>query len=143
MLDPMLGTDVPVEKRAQFLRENCDKVEEKTYNKQFSSQEISDKRLQLETVSINIADLKKQKKDYDDAYKTAMKPLEETHKKTVEELKERMLSVTEPCFMFIDEETKQAGYYNSEGLLVYSRPLMANELQRTVQMEVRRNGTDG
>lgn len=52
MLDQMLGTNVPLDKRPQFLRDNCDKIELKKYNKQFSSQELSDKRLQLEIVSI-------------------------------------------------------------------------------------------
>ena len=143
MLDQMLGTDVPLEKRAQFLRDNCDKVELKKYNKQFSSQELSDKRLQLETVSINISDLKQQKKDYDDAFKTEMKPLDEIHKKTVQELKERTIQVEESCYAFIDEETKMVGYYNNEGLLIYSRPITMEESQKTVHMEVRRTGTHG
>lgn len=143
MLDQMLGTDVPLEKRAQYLRDNCDKVEPKKYNKHFSSQELSDKRLQLEIVSINISDLKQQKKDYDDAYKIEMKPLAEIHEKTIQELKERTIQVEENCYAFIDEETKQIGYYNGEGLLIYSRPLTVDELQRTVHMEVRRTGTHG
>lgn len=143
MLDQMLGTDVPLDKRPQFLRDNCDKVEMKKYNKQFSSQELSDKRLQLETVSINISDLKQQKKDYDDAYKIEMKPMEEIHKKTVQELKDRTVQVEENCYAFIDEESKMIGFYNGEGLLIYSRPLTVDELQKTVHMEVRRTGTHG
>lgn len=143
MLDQMLGTEVPLERRAQYLRDNCDKVELKKYNKQFSSQELSDKRLQLETVSIHISDLNQQKKDYDDAYKTEMKPLSEIHKKTVQELKERTIQVEENCYAFIDEETKMVGFYNSEGLLIYSRPVTMEESQRTVHMEVRRSGTHG
>lgn len=143
MLDQMLGTDVPLEKRAQFLKDNCDKVEMKKYNKQFSSQELSDKRLQLETVSINISDLKQQKKDYDDAYKIEMKPLMDIHDKTVKELKDRTVQVEENCYAFIDEDSKMIGFYNGEGLLIYSRPLTVDELQKTVHMEVRRTGTHG
>lgn len=143
MLERMLGADVPLEKRPLFLRDNCDRIEEKTYHKQFTPQELDQKRVELESVSINIADLKQQKKDYDDAYKIEMKPLEEIHKKTVKELKERTVSVTENCYMFLDEETNMVGYYNAEGLLVYSRPANLNELQRTVHMEARRTGTNG
>lgn len=143
MLDQMVGANVPLDKRPQFLHDNCDKMEMKKYNKQFSSQELSDKRLQLETVSINISDLKQQKKDYDDAYKIEMKPLEEIHKKIVQELKDRTVQVEENCYAFIDEESKMIGYYNGEGLLINSRPLTVDELQKTVHMEVRKTGTHG
>ena len=51
--------------------------------------------------------------------------------------------VREDCFKFIDEETRTAGYYDNEGVLRYTRPIRPDERQGTLQMQIRRTGTEG
>lgn len=142
MLERSLLQDLRPEERKQALADNCDKLEEVTYRKPFTPEEIQRKRVELENVSIEISDLEQQKKDYLDALKMEMKPLTEIHKKTVKELKEKSMKISENCYAYLDEESRMMGYYNSEGLLVSSRPATVQELQKTIQMEIR-TGTNG
>lgn len=142
MLDRVMCTDIPAHKRAEVLSANCDSIEEVTYSKSFSSDELTEKRVELEHVSVKIDDLEEAKKDYLDMIKTEMKPLLEGKKMVIKELKEKAATVKENCYRFLDEETRMVGYYNAEGLLVYSRPATVTELQKTIQMEVR-TGTHG
>lgn len=58
-------------------------------------------------------------------------------------LKEKAEFVREDCFKFIDEETRTAGYYDNEGVLRYTRPIRPDERQGTLQMQIRRTGTEG
>lgn len=135
-------SDIPVHQRAGILADNSDAIEEVSYSKSFSSDELTEKRVELEHVSVRIDDLEEAKKDYLDVLKTEMKPLLESKKTVIKELKEKAATVRENCYRFLDEETRMVGFYNSEGLLVYSRPATVAELQKTIQMEVR-TGTHG
>lgn len=143
MLDRALAQDVPSKNRRQYLNDSCDKTEEVQYNKPFSPDELTEKRVELENVSIDISDLNQQKKDYMDSFKIEMDPLAKTHAKIVKDLKNKTVQVTEVCYAFLDEDSRMVGYYNGDGILVYSRPASATEMQRTVQMEIRRTGTNG
>lgn len=143
MLSQVMFADVSAEERKQLLDANCDSIEEKSYAKAFTSDELTQKRVELENVSINIADLEQEKKDFMDAHKTEMDPLKIVHKNIIKELKEKTVQVTEICFAFIDEETRTVGYYNADGLLIWHRPATSKEIQRTIQMEIRRTGTQG
>lgn len=142
MLERQICQEYPLEKRGLILRDNCEKVEEVVYNKPFTQQDLERRRVDLENVSIAISDLNQQKKEYLDSFKEEMSPLAKSHAKAVSELKAKTVQVTENCFKFLDEESRTVGFYNSEGLLVYSRPAYREELNRSIMMEARRTGTD-
>jgi len=125
-----------------LLHDNCDSIEEKSYAKAFSSDELTQKRVELENVSINMADLEREKKDFMDAHKTKMDPFKVVHKNIIKELKEKTVQVTENCFAFIDEDMRTVGYYNADGLLVWHRPATAKEMRKTRHMEIRKTGTN-
>lgn len=142
MLDRELGKDVPIEGRAQFLEDNCDAVEEVTYSRAFTPEELAVKREMLTDSSIKIADIDEEKKEVMDDFKKRLEPLNTQKNEAIKALREKSQTVTEKCYKFLDEETKMVGFYNKEGSLVNSRPAFPKELQRTIQMELRRNGTD-
>ena len=142
MLERELGKDVALKDRAQFLYDNCDAVEEVTYNKAFTPEELAQKREELTDASIKIADIEEEKKQIVDEYKERLKPLQEVKGEAIRALREKSQTVTEECYKFLDEETKMVGFYNKEGSLVNSRPAFPKELQRTIQMELRKTGTD-
>ena len=48
----------------------------------------------------------------------------------------------EECVKMLYHEEKMAGYYNKQGELVYSRPIMPQEMQKTVFSINRKTGTD-
>ena len=62
MLDRELGKDIALEERAQFLEDNCDAVEDVTYSRAFSPEELAQKREQLTDASIRIADIEEETK---------------------------------------------------------------------------------
>ena len=141
MLDRELGKDIAIEERAQFLEDNCDAVEDVTYSRAFAPEELALKREQLTDSSIKIADIEEQKKKVMDEFKKRLEPLNVVKSDAIKALREKSQTVTEKCYKFLDEETKMVGFYNKEGNLVSSRPAFQKELEKTIQMELRRTGT--
>ena len=141
MLDRELGKDIALEERASFLEDNCDAVEEVTYSRAFEPEELALKREQLTDASIKIADIEEEKKEVMDGFKERLKPLQERKADAIKALRDKSQTVTEKCYKFLDEETKMVGFYNKEGNLVSSRPAFQRELQKTIQMDIRKNGT--
>lgn len=142
MLDKELGKDVAIEQREQFLRDNCDKVEEVSYSKAFSPEELAKQREDLTDASIKLSDIEEEKKAALDGFKERMKPLLQQKAVAIQNLKEKSMLVTEDCFKFLDEETKMVGFYNKMGDLVSSRPAFPNELQTTIFASMRKEGTN-
>ena len=140
-MEQKLGQDLPVEGRAQYLRDNCDAIEEISYTRHFTAEELTDRKEQLSNVDIDIDNLEIEKKDAMSEFKTRLKPLGETRKTLLRQLRAKSETVTGNTFKFIDGETRTVGYYNARGELVYSRPAMAQEMQKTVFMSLR-TGTD-
>ena len=141
MLDRELGKDIAFEQRARFLEDNCDAVEEVTYSRAFEPEELALKREQLTDASIKIADIEEEKKEVMDGFKERLKPLQEQKSEAIKSLRDKSQTVTEKCYKFLDEETKMVGFYNKEGNLVSSRPAFQKELQKTILMDIRKNGT--
>lgn len=144
MLERQIAQNEPLSNRPFVLRDSCDRMEDMTYQKVFSPEQLNQKRSELESVSISISDLNKEKKEWMKNFKAEMDPLAQNHAKIVGELKSKSAEVTETCYCILDEETRMMGFYNGEGILVYSRPAFQEELNRTIQMEIRntRTGTD-
>ena len=141
MLDRELGKDIAIEEREQFLEDNCDAVEDVTYSRVFAPEELAWKREQLTDSSIKIADIEEEKKEVMDGFKERLKPLQEQKADAIKALRDKSQTVTEKCYKFLDEDTKMVGFYNKEGNLVSSRPAFQRELQKTIQMDIRKNGT--
>ena len=142
MLDKELGKDIPQDRRAAFLNDNCDATQEITYNRQLTSEELAECREKLTDASIKLADIAEEKKLAMDAFKEEAKPYEEIRTKQIKNLKHKSEVVTGLCYKFIDEETRMVGFYNKEGDLVDSRPAFADELQRNIFQAARKTGTN-
>lgn len=142
MLDSELAKNVPLEDRAQVLEDSCDAVEDVTYSKPFTPEELALKREQLTDASIKIADIEEEKKQVMDGYKEQLKPLQTQKEDAIKALRDKSQTVTEKCYKFFDEDTKTVGFYNKEGNLVNSRPAFKQELQKTIFSVMRKNGTE-
>lgn len=78
-----------------------------------------------------------------DGYKEQLKPLNEEKQKLLENIKKGSEYVeNEECVKILYHEEKMAGYYNKFGELVYSRPIMPQEMQRTIFNINRKTGTE-
>jgi hypothetical protein len=125
------------EERKQFLLDNADKVVEIDYHKSFDSDEMAKMKTDFAEKHIRIATLEEKIKDYKDEINQELKPLKEEVSAIRENLKSKGKLVHEKCYQFLDEEERMVCIYNSEGILVSSRPATRDEMQRTIQAEIR------
>lgn len=151
MLEKVLGQEyTDKEDRYNFLRDNCDCIEELDYTKELSKDRREELKETLVDKNVQLRDVKADKrsadeiyKEQDKGYKNQIKHLESENEDIAKTLKEKAEFVSEDCFKFIDEETRTVGYYDHEGVLRYTRPIRPEERQKTLQMQMRRTGTEG
>ena len=128
--------------REAFLKDNCDKVEEKGYMKPYTPEELQGHKEMLANVSIEIAEIEAEKKAQDAYYKGQLKPLNEQRSQMVSNIKSKSEYVKEICYKFVDQEAKETGFYNADGDLIECRPATADELQPTIFSMARKTGTN-
>lgn len=128
--------------REAFLKDNCDACEQKGYMKPYTPEELQGHKEKLANVSIEIAEIEAEKKQVEADFKGRLKPLKESRAIMVSNIKSKAEYVNEMCYRFTDQETKETGYYNKEGILVECRPATADELQPNIFSMVRKTGTN-
>jgi hypothetical protein len=129
------------ELRIRFLKDNCDKVEEKTYSKRFTPDELMQMKEELSETAIKINDIEEAKKEAVAGFKKELDPLVDEKKRLLEGLKTKSQLVRENTFKFIDLDSKEVGYYNEDGELIESRPAYGDELQSNI-FQLRSTGTE-
>lgn len=149
-MDKFLGHDIPEGRdRVTFLRDNCDAVEELGYTKALPGCQLEALKEQLVENNIQLRDVRADKKAANKEFNEQIKQLEEQNDDVTAKLKSRTEFVNEPCYKFIDGD--EVGYYNADGVLVYTRPARPEERQRNITQVLRdfsepmrsqRTGTD-
>lgn len=142
-MDKVLGQEYEGKARIDFLRDNCDAVEDLGYTKQLPNEEIEALKDRLVENNIQLRDVRADKKAANKEFNDQIKQLEESNDEVTGKLKAKSKFVTEACFKFVDTETREVGYYNREGLLVYCRPGRPEEMQKSMFSPVLRTGTEG
>lgn len=136
-----IGKNIPQgDRRISFLKDNCEKVEQKGYMKRFTSEQLAQMKEQLSEVAIKIDDVETEKKVVMDGFKEQLKPLNEERATILQGLRNKAEHVTELCYKFVDLENREVGYYNEDGDLIESRPAYADELQ--INMFQTKTGTN-
>lgn len=136
-----LGQDIPNRmERKMFLQDNCDAVEDLGYVKEIPTERLEELKEVLVENNIELRSLREAKKEAVKEFNDQIKPLEEINAQTTKQLKERSEYVNEQCYKFVDNEERTVGYYNSEGLLVFSRPIRPEEIQTTLNQAARAIG---
>ena len=142
-MDKFLGKEIPEKDRWQFLQDNADAVEEIGYTHRFTPDELAQKKESLAETSIKVNAIEIEKKEEMDGYKEQLNPLNEEKQKLLENIKKGSEYVEdEECVKILYHEEKMAGYYNRLGELVYSRPIMPQEMQKTIFNINRKTGTN-
>lgn len=142
-MDKFLGQDILEQERWQFLQDNADAVEKIGYTHRFTPEELAQKKETLAEVSITINDIEIEKKEAMDEFKERLKPLNEEKQELLDHIKRGSEFVeNEECVKILYHEEKMAGFYNKLGELVYSRPIMPQEMQKTVFSINRKTGTE-
>lgn len=141
-MDKFLGQEIPEQERWKFLQDNADAVEKIGYTHRFTPEELAQKKETLAEVSITINDVEMEKKQAMEDFKERLKPLIEAKHELLDHIKRGSEFVeNEECVKILYHEEKMAGYYNRLGELVYSRPIMPQEMQKTIFNINRKTGT--
>lgn len=142
-MDKHLGLEYEnIEQRKQFLKDNCDKVEQAGYMKQFDPEDIAWMKERLAQVSIEINDIEEKKKASNEVFKLQLKPINEEKHELLMNIKHGSEFVNEICYLIVDLNEKMVGIYSAEGLLVSQRPATPSELQGTIFQIDRKTGTN-
>ena len=133
MITTALGQDIQdPEERKRFLHDNADKLVEMSYHKAFDSDELARKKTELSEVCIEINDIEDAKKIAMEGFKEQMKPLKESRQKLLEDIKSKGRLVTEKVYQIVYQEETTTAFYNSDGILISSRPATKDELSPTI-----------
>jgi hypothetical protein len=123
----------------EALEANADKIENFSYTKPFTPDQIVVFKDDLSTKMIELSAIEDEFAAVKDEFKSRMKPLNSAKKDLLTAIKNKAEFITERCFIIV--EKKEVGYYNAEGDLVYQRPLLPGEKQKTI-FSVQREGTN-
>jgi predicted phage tail protein len=125
-----------------LLRDNCDAIEEKSYMRRYTPEELQDMKDSLSQQAIDINVIEEEKEEVMSQFKARLKPIKKQFSKTLKGIKEKAEYVSEECFKFVDQNERMVGFYNNEGDLIEARPANADELQGTIFQMKRKTGTN-
>jgi hypothetical protein len=128
--------------REAFLKDNCDKAENRGYMKPFTADELQQRKENLADVSVRIDEIETEKKEQAKVFKDALDPLVKQRSGMVDDIRRKSRYVNEVCYKFVDAEERMTGYYNSDGDLIESRPATADELQPSMFSIIRREAVN-
>jgi len=128
--------------REAFLKDNCEKVENKGYMKPFTPEQLQGHKENLAELSIQIEEIEDEKKASAKQFKMTLDPLFEQRREMVSNIRRKAKYVSELCYKFIDREERQTAYYNADGDLIELRPATADELQPTLFVGLQKTGTN-
>lgn len=143
-MEKFLGQEFEdLKEREQYLKDNADTIEDMGYSKPIPSEQIEKLKEQLADASIKKLEQEEAKKTAVQMYNEEIKGYKNTIKDVADKLKSKTTYVKEPCYKMVDAQTRQVGYYNKEGMLVYQRPARMAELQpRLFELRPGKTGTE-
>lgn len=129
--------------REQYIKDNADSIENMGYSKPIPSDQIEKLKETLADASIKKLEQEELKKAAVQMYNEEIKGYKNTIKDVADKLKSKTTYVNEDCYKMVDPQTRQVGYYNNEGMLVYQRAARQSELQpRLFDLRPGKTGTE-
>jgi len=119
-------------KREDMLRDNADSVEQGTYFRRATEEELAQRREGLTDVSIEVAQVETEKREALAEFKERLKPLKQQLGQHLEFLRLKGEEVQGVLFKFVDHDEQQVGFYNSQGELISQRRAYPDEQQTSI-----------
>lgn len=141
-MDKFLFAEVNPEDRVNYLQANCEAVEPVNFMRRFTPEEIAEMKDNLSETAIELNDIREEKKLLNQQLDAQAKPLKQTNASLLKKIKQKAENVTEDCFKYIFHDEGMVGYYTSEGELISSRPMRAEERQLKMFVAPRLTGTN-
>lgn len=124
-----LFQDIPVEQRAQALKDHAYASEEMTINRPYTPEQLVEFKDQLSKEMIALNEHEIELKKIKDEYKAKMKPYELEKRKLLKSLKLKHEESFEEVYLLDDQEKGTMCIYDAEGKFLQSRKLYPDERQ--------------
>lgn len=121
--------ELTVQERLQILRNNADEVEQTTYDKDLTQEELDAKREQFVDNSIQISSLEDELNEQKTKYKAKIDPIKLVNKTLQQEVKTKKQKVKGTLFHMANHESGFMETYDEAGELIATRRLRPDEKQ--------------
>ena len=118
--------------RLMMLQENAAKVEQTTYQKALTADELAARREDLADNCIKLNQFEDELKEVKDDFKVKMDPLKTINKTLLTEIKTKQSTVDGTLFHLANHEDGMMETYDNEGFLISTRRLRPEEKQGNV-----------
>lgn len=118
--------------RLMVLQESAAKVEQTTYQKSLSADELAARREDLADDCIRLNQFEDELKEIKDGFKDKMDPLKAANKLRLTEIKTKQSTVDGTLYHIANHDAGMMETYDNEGFLVSSRRLRPEEKQGTI-----------
>lgn len=118
--------------RLMVMQESATKVEQTTYQKSLSADELAARREDLADDCIKLNQFEDELKEIKDGFKDKMDPLKAANKLRLTEIKTKQSTVDGTLYHIANHEAGMMETYDNEGYLVSSRRLRPEEKQGTI-----------
>jgi len=124
--------DLSVKERLMVMQENAAKVEQTSYQKTLSPDELAARREDLADNCIKLNQFEDELKEVKDDFKVKMDPLKQTNKTLLTEIKTKQSTVDGTLFHMANHEDGMMETYDNDGVLISSRRLRPEEKQGSI-----------
>ena len=136
-MESKLFQELKIADRAGMLEANCESMEDMTYSKSISQEELEKVRGEFTQLAIEVAALEDQLKEVKEQFAEKLKPMKDEMKESLHILKTRAKEVKERVYVLKDFSEGMIGIYNNRGELISSRRMMAEESQMSINSNLR------
>lgn len=124
--------DVTAKERLMILQENAAKVEQTTYQKALSPEELAARREDLADNCIKLNRFEDELKEIKDSFKLSMDPLKNSNKTLLTEIKTKQTTIDGTLFHLANHEDGMMETYDNDGYLISTRRLRPEEKQGSI-----------
>jgi hypothetical protein len=124
--------ELTAKERLLILQENAAKVEQTTYQKVLSPDELAARREDLADNCIRLNQFEDELKEVKDDFKLKMDPLKTTNKTLLTEIKTKQTTVDGTLYHLSNHEDGMMETYDNEGYLISTRRLRPEEKQANI-----------
>lgn len=124
--------DATTKERLMVLQENAAKVEQTTYQKQLTPDELAARHEDLADNCIKLSSIDDEKKEVMAEFKLRTDPLSASNKTLLTEIKTKQCTVDGTLYHLANHEEGWMETYDHEGMLIATRRLRPEEKQGTI-----------
>lgn len=124
--------EIDPQQRVMILQQNADHIEEATYYKPLTQDELDARRELLTDNAIKLSEMEDEKKEIMQGFKSKMDPLAKENKKLLTEVKTRQAEINGNLYYMANHEEGIMETYDENGEFISSRRLRPEEKQKNI-----------